>query len=40
MSDFIIRLKTEGWQVFIKLYDWYRWDSVSVITEKSSVNSK
>ena len=40
MSDFAIRLKTEGWQVFIKPYDWYGWDSVSVMTAKSSANSK
>jgi hypothetical protein len=36
MSDFITRLKTEGWQVSIKPYDWCGWDSVSVMTGKSS----
>jgi len=40
MSDFATRLKTEGWQVFIKPYDWYGWDSVFVMTAKFSANSK
>ena len=36
MNDFSTRLKAEGWQVSIKPYDWYGWDSVSVMTGKSS----
>jgi len=36
MNDFSIRLKGEGWQVSIKPYDWYGWDSTSVMTAKSS----
>ena len=36
MSDFATRLKAEGWQVLVKPYDWYGWDSVSVMTGKSS----
>ena len=38
MNDFAIRLKAEGWQVSIKPYDWYGWDSTSVMTAKSSAN--
>jgi hypothetical protein len=38
MNDFAIRLKGEGWQVSIKPYDWYGWDSTSVMTAKSSAN--
>ncbi len=34
----IIKVKAEGWQVSIKPYDWYGWDSTSVMTAKSSAN--
>lgn len=36
MNDFTKRLKAKDWQVSIKPYGWYGWDSLSVMTGKSS----